>query len=324
MLKKVKKYIKENNLIKPNSTVLVAVSGGPDSVALLDILYNLRTQLGYRLIVAHYNHKMRPESEKDEIFVLKLVEKYQLELVVDRAKSDIDSEEQAREARYNFFERVLKDKEINYLALAQNKSDQVETILFNLIRGAGLNGLSGIRSKRKFNNHYLIRPLLCLSREEIVRYLKNNDLKFVVDRTNLEIDYTRNKIRHQIIPALKKLNPNLENSLNNQRELIRNISDHLNKSSRAFIESRVKINNCIATMDQKKYLKLDVASRSNLLLLIITKIANLKDISFEHLKEVEEIFKQTSSDKKVKAFKGLKFSKRAGNIRIEKVDKEDN
>ncbi len=318
MIKKVEQYIKGEHLIEPNSKILVAVSGGPDSVVLLDVLFKLRSQFGYRLIVAHFNHKIREEADKDEEFVSKLAKKYGLEVVTGKPKIKIDSEDEAREARYSFFKEIMDKKDIKYLALAQNLSDQAETITHNFIRGTGLKGLAGISPKRKLGSNYAIRPLMSVSREEIIDYARDNSLKYVVDRTNLETSYTRNKIRHQIMPALKELNPNLEEGLVNQGELLSEISEHLNSLSSKFISRNVKIDNSMANIDQQVYLQLDQAVRSSVIRLVISNLSKLENISYVHLEEIEDIFKQTSSDKKVKQFKGLKFSKQAGRIRIEK------
>jgi len=212
---KVKKYIDQNSLLKPNSSVLVSVSGGPDSRALLDILFSFRKDYALKLIMAHFDHQLRGrESHLDRLFVERVAKEYSLELVIGSAKKNrLKSEAQARQARLNFLLRTAKAKRITQIALGHTLSDQVETIIHHFIRGTGLRGLGGIRPKQKINSLYLIRPLLNSTKEELIKYLEERKLKYRVDSTNPDLAFTRNKIRHQLVPLLNALNPNLDRSL---------------------------------------------------------------------------------------------------------------
>ena len=209
----VEQYIDENQLLEDGSKVIVGVSGGADSVALLDILHTLK----YECVVAHCNFHLRgEESNRDAFFVEELCQKYNLKYErVDfdtEAYAEIHSisiEMAARELRYNWFEQIRTIHLADKIAVAHHSDDSVETILLNLTRGTGIRGLTGIAAQ----NNNIIRPLLCLSRKDILEYLKDRALKYVDDSTNNEDLYTRNKIRLNIIPLLETINPSVKDSI---------------------------------------------------------------------------------------------------------------
>lgn len=210
---KVEKYIEKHQLLGKRSTVLVALSGGADSVALLLVLNNL----GYRCEAIHCNFHLRgEESNRDEMFVTALCQKLGITLYIvhfnttEHAKAHgISIEMAARELRYEAFEKQRKQSDAQAIAVAHHRDDSAETLLLNLIRGTGIKGLRGIQPK----NGYIIRPLLCVGREEIIDYLKWRGEDFVTDSTNLTSDYTRNKIRLEVIPKLAEINPSIKESI---------------------------------------------------------------------------------------------------------------
>jgi tRNA(Ile)-lysidine synthetase, N-terminal domain/tRNA(Ile)-lysidine synthetase, C-terminal domain len=214
MLKSVQQYIENQQLITKTGKIIVGVSGGGDSVALLHILYSL----GYECIVAHCNFHLRgEESQRDEQFVINLAKKYNFVLKkIDfdtkkiAAEQKISIEMAARNLRYEWFENLRKEFDAQAIAVAHHADDNIETLLINLTRGTGLKGLTGIPVK----NGYVIRPLLQNTQQEIYNYLKNNNLQFVEDSTNNSMDYMRNRFRHEIIPALEKINPSVCKTLN--------------------------------------------------------------------------------------------------------------
>ena len=216
-------YITENQLLADNSKVIVGVSGGADSVALLDILYSLK----YECVVAHCNFHLRgEESNRDAFFVEELCIKYNLKYErIDfdtEAYAELNSisiEMAARELRYNWFEQIRVIHLADRIAVAHHKDDSIETILLNLIRGTGIRGLTGINAQ----NEYIVRPLLCLRRNEILDYLKGRKLSYVDDSTNSEDLYTRNKIRLKIIPLLETINPSVKESINRTAEHLRQV-----------------------------------------------------------------------------------------------------
>lgn len=210
---KVEKYIEKHRLLKKESTVLVALSGGADSVALLVVLQ----KLGYRCEAIHCNFHLRgEESNHDENFTTELCRKLGVNLHIvhfDTAEyakiHGISIEMAAREQRYEAFEKQRKLIGAHAIAVAHHRDDSAETLLLNLIRGTGIRGLRGIQPK----NGNIIRPLLCVGREEIIEYLRWRGEDFVTDSTNLTCDYTRNKIRHEIIPKLEEINPSIKESI---------------------------------------------------------------------------------------------------------------
>ena len=222
MLEQMLKTIEEHGLIEPNDAVLAALSGGPDSVALLEGLLRLRKRLSFSLTAAHLNHRLRgAESDEDERFVRNLAEKRKLPLIVEarqvgriRQRKGGSLEEIAREARYAFLRRAAGKCGANKIALGHNSDDNVETFLMNLFRGAGLKGLSGMPLVRREGRFVLIRPLLEVTRDEILEFLKKENLPYREDRSNRDMTYTRNRIRHGLLPLLeKKYNPQIRRVL---------------------------------------------------------------------------------------------------------------
>ena len=214
LIKKVEKYIEERRLIAPGNKVLVALSGGGDSVALLRVLL----KLGYACEAAHCNFHLRgAESNRDEGFVRELCSSLAVPLhVVDfdtqkyAEENAVSIEMAARTLRYEWFEKVRSEVGANVIAVAHHRDDSVETFLLNLSRGTGINGLKGILPK----NGVIVRPLLDISRDEIMQFLGRLQQDFVTDSTNLEDVYTRNKIRLDIIPKFCEINPSFSDSLN--------------------------------------------------------------------------------------------------------------
>lgn len=212
MLHKVQKYIHKLINLNDYTKIIVGVSGGPDSVALLHIL----NKLGYECIAAHCNFHLRmAESKRDELFVRNLCNtlKVKLECVdFDTKKYAKDNklsiEMAARQLRYEWFEKIRSDNNAEAIATGHHADDNAETMLLNLIRGTGIKGLSGIPPI----NGKIIRPLLTCTREEILKYLHDNSLTYITDSTNLQNDFSRNKIRNQVIPILKEINPSVQHT----------------------------------------------------------------------------------------------------------------
>jgi len=209
----VKSYIATNRLLSVGRPVIAGFSGGSDSVALLSIL----NRLGYKCIAAHCNFRLRgDESDRDEAFCRQfarqqkmLFEKVDFDARAYSAKKNISIEMAARELRYEWFETLRKKHDAQAITVAHHRDDSNETILMNMIRGTGIRGLCGIRPK----NEMIIRPLLCLGKDDILRYIEAQSLSFVTDSSNQSDEYMRNIIRLRLIPLMKEINPSLETAL---------------------------------------------------------------------------------------------------------------
>jgi len=234
-------YIKDNNLIKSGDKVLVALSGGPDSVCLLNILYNLKAELNIEIGAAHLNHLLRDKDAfEDEEYVKTLCKSLDIPCFVKRVDINkyskdkkMSSEMAGRDARYNFFDDIVKDEGYTKIATAHNANDQAETILFRLMRGSGIEGLCGIKVRRD----KIIRPILCLSRKEVEEYIEINNLKPRIDKTNFEKIYNRNKIRLDMIPYIKEnFNEDIIQTLNRMSVLLQKDNEFIENSARSFYE----------------------------------------------------------------------------------------
>ncbi|WP_029451482.1 tRNA lysidine(34) synthetase TilS [Clostridium algidicarnis] len=248
MKKRILEYIEKYSMIQKDDKVLVALSGGPDSITLLHILYSLKDDLGITLYAAHINHKLRGEaSDKDERYVKEICSSLNIPCYVKLAdinaiskKRGISSEMAGRDVRYDFFESLKKDLNINKVAVAHNSNDRAETILMRIMRGTGIEGLAGIKPVR--DNTY-IRPILILSRKEIEDYCEINKLCPRIDKTNNEPIYARNKVRLELIPYIKEnFNKDIINTLNRFSELMVRDNDYLEKISYEKFMKYVEIN----------------------------------------------------------------------------------
>lgn len=222
MWSKVSAYINKHKLLNANDLYIVALSGGADSVALLLLL----KEGGFNVHAAHCNFLLRgSESDRDESFCVDLCRQLGVELhrahFATREYAEahkVSVEMAARELRYNWFEQLRKDIGAVGICVAHHRDDSVETVLLNMIRGTGLRGLTGIQPR----NGYVLRPLLCVSRDEIEHFLAKRGQKYVIDSTNLETDVKRNKVRLQVLPLLRTLNPAVSDNI---QRMVENVAE---------------------------------------------------------------------------------------------------
>ena len=218
------KYITENSLFDKKSKILLALSGGIDSICLADLLVTLN----YDVEFAHCNFQLRGiESNQDQHFVKSLSMKYE----VPYHTIDFDTKEYAlqhkvshqmaaRDQRYVWFEKIRSEISADFIAIAHNSDDNIETFFINIIRGSGIKGLLGIKNKINF----IVRPLMFSSRDEIIKYVTNNDLNYREDSSNSSDKYLRNKIRHNLMPLLKEMNPSIGKSISKELSILNNIN----------------------------------------------------------------------------------------------------
>ena len=222
------------DLIKDGDKIVLGVSGGPDSICMLDMMRRLKEEknINFEIYVAHINHMIREEAIDDEKYVQNYCLKHNIEFFVKRADvqkiandKKMGTEEAGRKVRYDFFEEVLQKTGSNKIAIAHNKNDKIETIIMHLLRGSGLSGLKGIEPIR--DNKY-IRPLIECERQEIEQYCEDRNLQPRIDKTNFENEYTRNKIRNIVIPYIKKeFNPNIIQTLSRLSEVATDESNYI-------------------------------------------------------------------------------------------------
>jgi tRNA(Ile)-lysidine synthase len=225
LIVKAKLTIDKFGMLKPGEKVVVAVSGGPDSVCLLSVLHALSAELGISLHIAHLDHLFRGRESADEsLFVARLAEKLGIPVTIEQydvpafcRERGLSSQAGAREVRYGFLHRVAKTVGASRIATGHTAADQAETFLMRLLRGAGVAGLSAIPPVRKS----IIRPLIEVTREDVMEYLQSSELEYVSDPSNTKPVYTRNRIRMEVLPVLKRFNPRVVETLASTAALLR-------------------------------------------------------------------------------------------------------
>lgn len=299
----VKNNILDNNLLNKGDKVVVAVSGGPDSMCLLDVLYRLKDELDIKIEVAHVNHGIRKESDDEKIYVENYCNDRDIPfhyLKVDvptlSKEKKISEETCGREIRYEFFENVRKETNSNYIAVAHNLNDNVETVLLNEIRGCGLKGLTGM----DFKFNYIIRPLLTIEKKDILVYNNELEINPCIDKTNEEEIYLRNKIRLSLIPYLQELNPNFITNISRMRLILKEdndfIVDYVDNIMKDIIleENKDKIVfNFSNIMTQHDSIKKRIIRN-----IIEKKISNLDGIESIHVLDIIKLLKNNIKGKK--------------------------
>jgi len=317
LIKTIQNTAFQNNLWARGSKIVLGVSGGPDSVCMLDALAKIAPKYDLELIIAHVNYGLRgKDSDKDEEFARKLAEKHNLEIAVLQEPSSWNSKSSAlqpsennlREIRYKFFEEVRKENAFDFVAVAHNADDQVETFLMRVIRGSGFTGLSAM----KYKSGKLIRPLLGISRKEILEYLNRMDRTYRTDRTNKENLFFRNKVRNQLIPYLEKnFNPKIKETISGAVSSIAEDADLLEKSaSEIYRTDGTNRTDKVCNLSVKKLMALHPALQRRIILKTIEKAKkDLKDIDAAHVEEILKVLKSAKGKRQVVVFKGLKLTR---------------
>lgn len=240
MYQKVRKYIKDQHMLERKERIIAGVSGGADSICLLFMLLELKKEFDYELIAVHVNHGLRGESARaDEAYVKEVCEEKGVKLFVFHEdvkeyakKQGISLEDAGRQVRRNCFQKVFEAENADKIALAHHQNDNAETVIWNLCRGSGLRGMGGISPK----NGIWIRPLLCLDRGEIESYLENRGISYCTDETNLENDYTRNRIRNDLIPYMEThLNVRTVEHINECAGQLRMIREYMEEETQKYL-----------------------------------------------------------------------------------------
>lgn len=303
MLKKVLETITKYNLIESGDRIVLGVSGGPDSICMLEILNQLKEKLNFEIFVAHINHGIRENSTLDEQYVENFCQKLNIECFVLTAdvkkiakESKIGLEEAGRKVRYNFFDEVLEKTKSNKIAIAHNKNDRVETIILNILRGSGVLGLKGIEPQ---NGKY-IRPIIEINRTEIEEFCSKNNLNPRIDESNFENEFSRNKVRNVVIPYVKEeFNPNIIETIIRLSDIVSEennfLEDETKKQYNNILIDEINLEENVYNSDKestiildlKKFNLLDKVLEKRVLLYAIKKIfGSTKNIEKVHLDDM--------------------------------------
>ncbi|MGI9554168.1 MAG: tRNA lysidine(34) synthetase TilS [Thermodesulfobacteriota bacterium] len=309
---KILKTIKSYKMFSPGDKVIVALSGGSDSVGLLHILLNLKS-LNLKLTAAHFNHKLRgKESERDAVFVRQLVKNLGVEFEYgeampgDYSVKGLSPEDAARRLRYKFLRGVLKKCKAHIIATAHTLDDQAETVIMRIIRGSGSHGLSGIPPV----NDKIVRPIIEIQKKEIREYLDLNKISWIEDSSNSSKQYQRNKIRLELFPFLEEINPGVSQVLSRSSEIFRIESDFITECVNNVFKSIIKKKPFGYIGRSKKYLSKNKAVRLGILRKTVELIkGDLKSFSAIHLLAIDEMIESDKSSGEIVLPDNIRFNK---------------
>lgn len=319
----VKDTIEAKGLIERWDKILVCVSGGPDSMALLHLLKDLIEDYNIKLVVAHLDHMLRGrQAIADANFVKKAAAKLNIPFIMERSNvraiansNKMSVEEAAREARYNFYQRAAEKIGATKIATAHTMDDQAETMLMRFIKGSGSLGLSGIPYKRRLGDRWVIRPLLDIKRIDIEKYLKRRKISSRVDPTNLKTFYLRNKIRHILIPLLEReFNPKIKENLNLVAKNLSCEFNYLNAITHRLFKRLTSEMKAAIAVNVSDLLRQHVALQRLIVREIIYRLkGDLKRIAYKHWQEIESMLSGTGKTS-IDLPDGLKVTKREGRL----------
>ena len=329
MKKKVIETIRKYSLIEDGDKIVLGVSGGPDSISMLNILKEIKEEqiIKFEIYVAHINHMIREEAIDDEKYVEDYCNRNNIKCYIKRIDvvkiandKKIGTEEAGRNARYDFFEEILKETDSNKIAIAHNKNDKIETIIMHLLRGSGLLGLKGIEPIR---DNKFIRPLIECERSEIEQYCEENELNPRIDKTNFENEYTRNKIRNMVIPYIKQeFNPNIIQTLSRLSEVVTEEVEYVDKQTQKIYQQILieKTDQQIA-LNLKKFNEQEKIIKSQLILLATKQLmGSTQGIEKIHIEDIIKLCNNNIGNKYLTPNKKIKIlikDKRINFIKLE-------
>ena len=318
--------IKKYNMIEENDSIVVAVSGGPDSMSLLSVLIKLKQKMNITLVVAHVNHMIRAVADSETEYVKKFCHDNGIDCFVKKVdvvklaeQQKISTEEAGRNIRYDFFEEVFEKINANKIAIAHNKNDNAETVLMNIMRGSGVTGLKGIEPVRA---NKFIRPLIECDRKSIEQYCINQNLNPKFDESNKENIYTRNKVRNLLIPYIEKeFNPNIIESINRLSNLATQENEYIDrivkKECANIIISKTKQE---VKLDLKKFNALDDFIKSKAILEYVRELfGTTKGIEKIHIQDIIKMCEKNIGNKFLTPNKNMKVFVKKGVISISRI-----
>jgi tRNA(Ile)-lysidine synthase len=309
-------YIKKESLLKFNESILLGVSGGPDSLTMLDLFSRIRNEYGLNLVVFHLNHMFREEAYDEAKFVAGVSAKYNIKSIIKTfdvpslvSSKGLSPEEAARMVRFDIMFRLCRELNIAKVALAHNQDDLVETVLLHMFRGTALKGLSGIRPVSYIDNVFIIHPLLSMWRSKIEAYCKYRGLEPRYDRTNKETIYTRNKIRHKVIPLIEKeINPQFKGLVSRMASILRDEDAFINE----IVEETYKD---VIIKEEKDKVIIPLNSIQNIPGVIRQRIiqkiyyylkGNFADFYYEHYQAIDDLIFSGTTGKMLDLPEGIK------------------
>ncbi len=330
MIETVLKTINEYKMFNKNDKVIVAVSGGPDSISLLHVLHSLRKQLKIEIYAAHVNHCLRGyEADADEEYVRQFCKSLNIEF---RSKSldinkiakvkNISCESAGREARYDFFETLKKELGAQKIAVAHNANDQAETVLMRIMRGTGLEGLVGIKPVR---DNVFVRPLINIMRQEIEEYCYKENLNPRIDKTNLETIYARNKVRLELIPYIEKnFNKDITNVLNRLSNIIKVDNDYLETITKEKFKNYCDIEEEKVIISKEAFLENEAITNRIIRMALLKISGNLNNFEKVHIYDITNM-QSKSTGKKITLPNNISVFNNYGDIFIcKKVEENKN
>lgn len=326
-----KKFINTNNLLADCQKLLLGVSGGPDSLAMLDLFYKLKNDLGIEIAAAHLDHMFRKESKSEADFVedftnkkgIKLFRK-QLNLPKIIKRNNLSAEAAARKVRFNFFKEIIEKNDFDLLSLAHHSDDQAETVLLNLFRGSGLQGLSGIQPAAEFNGIKVIHPMLEFSKKEILNYCTQNNLQPRFDSSNQENIYSRNIIRNQIFPVVEeKINSRAREVIARSSNLLTAENDFLEQLAvREYKKILKRKNDKKIIIDFDKFQNIDQVLQRRIYRQIYNHLNNnLDDLYLDHIFEIEKLINDNKTGRGVDIASGIRVEISYSDLVFLKKDK---
>lgn len=313
--------VNKYKMLNQDDHIVLGLSGGADSVSLLYVLLDLKKIYNFKITAVHVNHLLRgEESQRDEDFVINLCHNLSVDLEVfkhpileESKKLKLSVEEAGRLIRYNSFKEVLNKKIANKIAVAHNSNDQAETLLMNFFRGSGLKGLSGIPAVRG----NIIRPLIECSRQLIEGYCKENNINYIFDSSNGSLDYTRNKVRLELLPyIIKEFNFNVVDTLSRSAEIFSSEDEYIHNLSLEAYKDCVTNKDNIQKIDIDKFLNLDqVLQRRIIRIIFLNYSETLKNFTSEHINMVLSLTNNTTG-KSISLPYGLKAERSYNNLCI--------
>lgn len=327
LLDKVRRTLSRYRMIGADEGVLVGVSGGPDSVALFHLLWSLKEEMGFSLVAAHLNHRLRrEESDGDEEFVRKMAAKLGVRLITESVevsrvaeRESLNLEDAARRERYRFLLRTAKTLSLSKIAVGHTRSDQAETFLLRLLRGSGRRGLASIYPVK---DGIIIRPLIETSREEVIAYLAENNLEYRVDSSNYDLSFQRNYIREVLLPLLEKnVSNNIKEILSRTAKVLREEDDFLNSYTTHLFDKLARIEDGRVIFDISQLRKQHLSIRRRLLR---EGIAHLKGdtlgLTFDHGEKVLQLLEEGKTGRRISLPGKVTVERRGGELVIRRKE----